>query len=189
MKESSNDFKSAFDQMAKFVFEHCYLEANDKKCFLTEIEFYYHTEEYKDGFCKKEDKQLESNTLFFHYSGVDITFGFESSQPKTKSYGGILVRGVHFIDEPEGENGPLRVLRALLNKNIQEHGVKLKLFVSPTSLKARGLSICRAARIGLREKEWDLNRTFQNAKCRYFIKEATPRPRNYSLGEDVIYKK
>lgn len=185
LNEKFHDLKEkseikAFDEMAKYVFEHCYLVANETKYFLTEIEFYYHANGHEDKFCK-QGKQKESDTLFFHYSGVDITFGCS----KKEEFGGILVRGIESENKKEGVNGPLRVLCALLNENTKDKGLHLKLVVSSKQERTyRKDKILRAARIGLSAKDRE-KQQFQTRPYRYFIKDANPKPKNYSLGAKI----
>lgn len=191
-KFSEDNSKPDFNQMAQYVFEHCYLVANDTKYFLTEIEFYYHANGHEDEFCKKKKEQLKSDTLFFHYSGVDITFGCEKEKEKDKKeYGGILVRGIksenkkESENKEEGENGPLRVLCALLNENTEDRGLHLKLVVSSKQERTyRKDKILRAARIGLSAKDRE-KQQFQTRPYRYFIKDANPKPKEYSKGTEI----
>lgn len=185
-KSGKSKFQEAFNEMAKYVFGHCCLVANGKKYLLTEIEFYYYADAHKDEFCKKNGEQLKSDTLFFHYSGVDITFGKEKDKEKNEECGGILIRGIESVDKDVCENGPLRVLCTLLNKNNAE-GVHVKL---ETSLpEKRECEIYQSLRIGLSVKAWDKDNIFRNAKYRYFIDGAKPTPKNVSSGEKVGYKK
>ena len=94
-KKNSSNILQAFDKMAQYIFNNCYLEANGKKYDVTEIEFYYyqektHEDNYTYGKAKNDPNspQLTSDQCYFHPSGFDLTFG------STTEYGGILVRGL-----------------------------------------------------------------------------------------------
>lgn len=137
VKESNSNpdkyWEDVFQKMAKYVFQNCHLEANGKKYYLTEIEFYYyHKIEHPDLWCYRKpekDGMFPSDSLWFHYSGMDITF---DNKEKNES-GGILIRSIK--DEHGNQtNGPLRSLYKLLNASANGKSVCLNLKLTQSNI-------------------------------------------------------
>lgn len=178
LKESNNEVQHAFDKMAREIFDKYCLNANGTPYYFTEIEFYYHAPDHKDEFCKKHPKQKKTDTLFFHYSGVDITFGGSENE-----YGGILIRAI--TDGKTEMNGPLVSLCALLNGGSDTVSLKIEQCSRPSAGKA----ICRAPRVGLEIKGKYLTekKIHQNKPYRYYIQGANVK--NRPKFEDIIENK
>lgn len=128
-------WEDVFKKMAEYVFQNCHLEANGEKYYLTEIEFYYYSENNKhpDPWCYRQPNKnkdfLPSDALWFHYSGMDITFDNEGND----EYGGILIRSIKDKDGNQ-TNGPLRSLYKLLNASANGKSVCLNLKLTQSNI-------------------------------------------------------
>jgi len=92
---NSNNLDAIFESVAVDLMSNYCFKKNNEKYFFTEIEFYFWSPEFKDDFIhdkKGTTSQCESNKIYHHYSGFDITFGkrFENYTER----GGILLRGL-----------------------------------------------------------------------------------------------
>lgn len=123
LRDNRNDEQTAIEEMAKYVLNNYCLRTGNKRYWFTEIEFYYYTPDHRDPFSKRNPikpqdtkfPEVDSDKLFFHYSGVDISFDSDESDKMKRQYGGILIRGIKSPDDEESVNGPLKVLCHLLN--------------------------------------------------------------------------
>lgn len=112
--QPNGDLSGVFKKFAKYIFENFCIYANKKRYIFTDIEFYYSDEyqgdgKHKDPFCHKDIFHAQTDTLRFHYSGMDIRFGSD------KEFGGILIRGVYPRPDGVNRNGPLISVCSLLN--------------------------------------------------------------------------
>lgn len=80
------------------------IENHEGRYRLTEIEFYWNSDFFKDSSTYNR-KYVDPGHLswFFHYSGVDIALRNED----TNGYGGILVRGIYSINVKLAYKGPM----------------------------------------------------------------------------------
>lgn len=167
------DFEDSFAEMAKHIFKNYCLEANGEKYDFTEIEFYYYSENNKhpDPWCYRQPNKnkafLPSDTLWFHYSGMDITFDNEGND----EYGGILIRSIKDKDGNQ-TNGPLRSLYKLLNASANGKSVCLNL-----KLTQSNISVSMAEpipRYGLNVQTGDKKllekNDYKNRKYRFYLK-------------------
>lgn len=99
----TNEAQPDFKKMAEILFNEFVVETHDAKYRLSEIEFYWNSEQHKDK-CTYERKHVNPNNgeWFFHYSGVDIALKNDLG-----GYGGILIRGIYDITNGNVYNGPL----------------------------------------------------------------------------------
>lgn len=109
-----HQLESSFEKIAHCLFKDYQINANESIYRFLEIEFYYHSENKPDPHTYKATKQKTYGHWYFHYSGIDITFGSENS------YGGILIRSIGKVNpekpvEFEPICGPLRVKNEILN--------------------------------------------------------------------------
>lgn len=109
-----DQLESSFKKIAHSLFKDFQIVANKNIYRFLEIEFYYHSERNPDPHTYKALKQKTKGHWYFHYSGIDITFGSENS------YGGILIRSIGKVNsekpvEFEPICGPLRVKNEILN--------------------------------------------------------------------------
>ena len=140
LRKNGNDEHAAIKKMATYVLHNCCLQVGDKQYELTEIEFYYYAPGHEDPFCKRNPIKLQdtkfpkvdSDKLFFHYSGVDISFDSDDADKMKRQYGGILIRGIKSEDGEEEFNGPLKVLCHLLNTTQRFGGSVLTLGTKKT---------------------------------------------------------
>lgn len=119
----SENMENYFKTIAEKLFNEFIIVANTKNYRLAEIEFYMHHEEkHPDTFIHAKAKgdinearenQKEMGLWYFHYSGIDITFGDGDGD---KRYGSILLRSIIDVENPENPiKGPLKLKDRLLN--------------------------------------------------------------------------
>lgn len=140
LKNNKNNEHTAMIEMADYIFKNCCLQAGDTPYWFTEIEFYYYAPNHRDPFCKRNPikpqdtkfPEVASDKLFFHYSGVDISFDSPELDKMKRQYGGILIRGIKNPDEKGAVSGPLKVLCHLLNKTQQIKDGRLTLQLAPS---------------------------------------------------------
>ena len=143
--EVQSDMTKKFSEIAEKLMNNFVIKANNKDYRLAEIEFYlYEKGKHEDTFIhanvleeKKPNKaaKLQSKMAcwYFHYSGIDITFGNENGR-----FGGILIRSlVSSLVNPTNELvGPLKLKNELLNlyQEIDKSRDFLKLSISKKPL-------------------------------------------------------
>jgi hypothetical protein len=123
---SEDNLKDEFKKLAEQFFFGGYLLVNDKKIYLTDIEFYYH--EDKDGgikdyimYRKDEKDYFTLGSLYAHLSGIDFTF--ENKENKYKA--SVLIRGYKI--EGKQEDRPTYLYNYLLdNFSLFEEGLRIK---------------------------------------------------------------
>ena len=126
-KQSNQTWEQTFSDIAKELFTNWSILANGTEYEIVEMEFYYDSplDKHLDAFIydDKQKRNMRFGTWFFHYSGVDITFGDEM-----QSRGGILIRGIFDRQGNRYILGPLKTLLELLNGNVpvsSENGITL----------------------------------------------------------------
>jgi hypothetical protein len=82
-----------FDRMARYLAFELALKVNDAMYRIVDFEFYAYSHHFKDPFTHKHRQQTQRGQLYFHPSGIDITFGYNVD------YGSILIRGVKRISD------------------------------------------------------------------------------------------
>jgi len=155
------DIETQFDNIAKKLFNETRIVVNNQEYLFTEIEFYvYNAEKHNDPFVHKDDLQLNSNTWYFHGSGVDITIGNKDT------HGGILIRGIKKYNSSEYFDGPLNLLKEIFsNINLLELNQKIGLVISPYIKN----DIIKSKRIGIDQSKDQNGSAFFNKKYRYLI--------------------
>lgn len=118
--EITRDMTIEFRKIADALLNDFAIKANNKVYRLAEIEFYMHVENIhpdtfihakaKNDINEARENQHKMGLWYFHYSGIDLTFGDEK-----KRYGGILIRKVIDIENGESINGPLKLKNRFLN--------------------------------------------------------------------------
>lgn len=99
-----NENLKEFESIAVTLFDKYVVETKEAKYRLTEIEFYWDSENHKDACTYKRHHIIpKTGEWFFHYSGVDIALENE----KLKGYGGILIRSIYNINTKTITKGPL----------------------------------------------------------------------------------
>lgn len=105
---NKNDYQQSFNLIANYLLNCIELHITDKIYELTEIEFYYNSDDHKDTSLHGDDLQKTSNQWYLHNKGrggIDITFG------NNDSYGGILIRGIQEVNSnTDPIDGPLNVM-------------------------------------------------------------------------------
>ncbi|MEI7501369.1 MAG: hypothetical protein WCK84_13095 [Bacteroidota bacterium] len=127
----SRDWDKEFGRIAKILFNNYSIRSNDKRFDIIEVEFYYDSKEHPDPFIyDKTERNKSRGNLFFHYSGVDITFGDETNNIR----GGILIRAIK--DGDKYIIGPLKTMMALLNECPRmDSGKEFHFNLEPKNLK------------------------------------------------------
>lgn len=177
LKKNKNNVQKAISEMATYVLDNYCLHVGDKKYWFTEIEFYYYAENHKDPFCKRNPlkpqdtkcAEIDSNKLFFHYSGIDISFDNTEKNKTKHQYGGILIRGIKSQDRKVDISGPLKVLFYLLNETQQSDGCSLKLCTEVSPFREENKAI---SRYGLSAKDDKDKLKFITMPYRFHLKSA-----------------
>lgn len=86
---------NSFRDIAKKLFNDFKIIVNDTYYRLLDIEFYFYADGvFEDIYAHKHAHQLQNGKWYAHGSGLDITFGNE-----TTNYGGILIRAIAEINK------------------------------------------------------------------------------------------
>ncbi len=109
--DENSNFEEIFKIHAQMLMSQYGLTNGTDTFLLKEIEYYFYDEvKHPDPYVHKNEKQKVAGEYYYHYSGLDITFG------KDEFYGGILIRGVEKIIKTK-ENpifGPIKSISNLL---------------------------------------------------------------------------
>ncbi len=142
-----------FDRIAKLLLCDYYLQVQEESYYLTEVEFYYHSERHPDPFVHLHLQQKENSQWYFHASGVDVCIGNKANN----ATGGVLIRGIKSrAIQKEGKwrytDGPIKVYQQILNSIgtvlLQEN---IKLGFCKRDVKEK-ITISKYHRIGLNPK-------------------------------------
>lgn len=163
-KKPKQDHHEWFNSIAKELMNNWSLSVGKSKYRLTEIEFYYNDKKHDDRYAHNHDQQLTRGQWYFHGSGVDITFGDESSN----AYGGILIRGIQNDNTKVYIDGSLKVVTEIF----KEFGSISSLSTDFGLVKAKHDSEVpvRCARVGLNPSKDEIH----NAKPYRFIIKINP---------------
>ena len=101
---TGSEHQGRCDAIALSLFNHYTLRRDGALCRFMELEVYLHDTDYPDPFCHTHDDQLNRETLYWHYSGVDVTMG-----KKPIHYCGVLVRGIEQVEAGTFVFGPGKV--------------------------------------------------------------------------------
>ncbi|MDD2699365.1 MAG: hypothetical protein PHF17_11245 [Arcobacteraceae bacterium] len=161
------DFEEIFKTHAEELMSQ-YALTNEKETFLfKEIEYYFYDEtRHPDPYVHGSCKQKFCGEYYYHYSGLDITFGNGNYS------GGILIRGISkIVDNKEEEEpifGPKNSLKRMLcsklnggtykysDKNTQGYCIK----VCKLKLPLKNITLFSSVRFGLYVHEDDLNKDY-----------------------------
>ncbi len=157
--------EASFDQIARALFQNCYIRIHQSDYQLTEIEFYYyHPQKHPDIYVHKNAVQLKLGNWYFHGSGLDITFG----QKAKGIYGGILLRGIKNLSTGQYCSGPINTLRELM-RNFQLITAAHQMQLVEAQI-AKQKDIIKAPRIGLNPKrDQEANSNYWSRPYRYLI--------------------
>ncbi|EOR96409.1 hypothetical protein ADIARSV_0409 [Arcticibacter svalbardensis MN12-7] len=177
--ESQKTILASFDTIADKFSKDIQLKVNDEYYRIVDFEFYTYSEKLPDPHTYKNDLQLQSNKLYLHGSGIDITFG------DGKNYGGILIRSVVKLyggSDPKSGfmkkqyDGPQKVATELFsNFNLLNgKGVNTIQFLDIEGHNqdcsfVPGMSMLKTSRFGLTPKANDPLGFYLNLKLRYVI--------------------
>jgi hypothetical protein len=116
-----NQIDERFEEIAKLLFEACFIQKGDDRYEFLEIEFYYYTKGFEDIIAYPRD--VEAGKWFFHNSGVDISLESKCEnincysnkrKPDNDYFGGVLIRSL-LKNESEIITGPLKCNWALFD--------------------------------------------------------------------------
>ncbi|MGF6906920.1 hypothetical protein [Fusobacterium sp. PH5-44] len=187
-KVEQDKIEEIFDKVASEFLTKYIIIASQSKYYLTEIEFYYHSNIHPDPYVHRNKRQLKFCNWYFHRfkkiesflnfsrNGMDITFGDEENN----IYGSILIRKIKNIKTKEITSGINRVVKKLI-KNIENEettllatGENVNIF-DETQLLYIGLSsetihipVNKSTRTGLSKKENLLFKEYYNKNYHYF---------------------
>ncbi|QOP45888.1 hypothetical protein [Sulfurimonas paralvinellae] len=109
IKDNEYDFSS----IAELLLNNSILKIAEESFYITEIEFYFYSNNHSNCSIHKSEYQLFSNTWYVHTKGrggLDITFGNKDK----KEFGGILIRGIKSVTTNQYIDGPTNVLKHIL---------------------------------------------------------------------------
>lgn len=172
--QSEKDMTNQFTEIANNLMNYFVIRANRKDYRLAEIEFYlYEKDKHKDDFIhakiikdKPNDSakhQIKMGCWYFHYSGIDLTFGNGKNR-----FGGILIRSLVALDvKSKPIIGPLKLKNHLLNQYefLNQSRDFLKLVYDEKILKE---TIIPMQRIGLGTTG---NGMYKNHKYRFVVSQ------------------
>lgn len=118
LQVNNDKIEQSFERIANDLMNKYFIQINDSRYRITEIEFYVKGEDHDDKYTHGHKLQKESGRWYFHGSGVDITFG------NSKMFGGILIRAIYNCNTKINESeryvyGPLNVITELFS-NLKE---------------------------------------------------------------------
>jgi hypothetical protein len=120
-KENEEGFK----EIAQKLFNEIAIQTHDSIYRLTEIEFYWTSQNHNDK-STYERRHVNPNQgeWFFHYSGVDIAL----KNDEIGGYGGILIRGIFDLNNQKPYKGPLVCLMRLFSgTSVFQQSIQTKL--------------------------------------------------------------
>jgi len=150
--DNESTILKSFEEIATELINQYCISVESKKYRILELEFYfYHEEKFRDCFTYRKEEQKTNGEWYFHYSGIDITFGSKHS------WGGILLRSIGEMDDNNKITnvicGPLKLKNVLLNNfhSIFQDSITFKLekIILPTK------DLFKSSRIGLTLKGKD----------------------------------
>ena len=159
------DQQNPFDALAHLLMNNHGIMSGDYIYSITEIEFYFHSEEHADPYTHCDDEQFTSCKWYFNGMGLDLTFGNKGK----KIHGGILIRGIKKSgDKPLYINGPSNVLKELFScyEDAFTAGSGIHLIELPNENIVDKSELYRAKRVGLPHRKDDTN-NFRDRKYRY----------------------
>ena len=157
-----------FRECAEFLMKNCILKTKAQQYRFVELEFYKHSEKkHPDNFCHCEKPQLEFGKWYFHWAGIDITFGKKNLlNEKENVFGGILIRGIKKNKSGEYTSGPLNVLKEAMSNfgSITDENSVFKVEVLREQNPAK---IFQIHRHGLPDKNFEGVEKFREARYRF----------------------
>ena len=109
LEKGVNGLEEKFDEIAKILLTKTKIVKGIREYYITDIEFYLYCDGHEDIITYP--RNCEAGEWFFHDSGVDISFGSNSSFedgkakiPNNSFFGGILLRGISLIENKDSSN-------------------------------------------------------------------------------------
>ena len=109
LENGVNGLEEKFDEIAKILLTKTKIVKGIREYYITDIEFYLYCDGHEDIITYP--RSCEAGDWFFHDSGVDISFGSNSSFEDGKAilknnsfFGGILLRGISLIENKDSSN-------------------------------------------------------------------------------------
>lgn len=176
MKDIAIDFKSidsikkGIEEIKEYLKNHALVIGNSNYV-ITEFEFYIKTSDkniHYDEYTYEDPRHLTKGKFFLHASGLDITFGDETT------YAGVLLRGaikLSSIDSPRESsiekyiNGPINLADELVHQIDIENGTSIGF--KPIDLTSITLADAWGPRVGLKKDKIKGCNDFINQNLRY----------------------
>ena len=121
--QNDQEVEKSFDRIAKDLFNNYLLNIQGNRYRLTEIEFYYKSDNHKDSYTHENERQLTKDNWYFHrfknpekykkvpVKGLDLTIGNKNKN----IYGGILIRGIKDIKNNDIIDGPGKIVNKIID--------------------------------------------------------------------------
>ncbi|SKB40792.1 hypothetical protein SAMN05660841_00353 [Sphingobacterium nematocida] len=176
MKDIAIDFNSTssiekgIEAIKDYLKSHALVIGNSNYV-ITEFEFYIMTPEngvHHDQYTYKHERHLTKGKLFLHASGLDITFGNDTT------YAGVLLRGaikLSSIDTPTEDaiekyiNGPINLADELVHQIDIENGITIGF--QPVNLENISFVDTWGPRVGLKKGKFEGYKNFIDRNLRY----------------------
>ncbi|NOZ34074.1 MAG: hypothetical protein GXO80_02115 [Chlorobi bacterium] len=178
---NDKNIETEFKKLADLILLQKELIVNDAHFNFTEIEFYYYSDIHQDTFTHKHDES--AGKWRFHNQGFDITLRGDSG------FGGILIRGVEFIDVFGNKfiNGPRRVLFSIM-EHLNSVDIPNNRFGIIDKDKV-DLFIFKTFRHGLNKPnphlKSDKTEDFKNAKYRFIVNPQSFNKKQFDDSEKI----
>jgi hypothetical protein len=152
-----------FERIASILLNKCAIQTHETLFRLTDIEFYWNSQNHIDhSTYKRKYVDPKNGEWFFHYSGVDIALRNDA----IGGYGGILIRGIYGFDEAISKHykGPMICAMKLFSgTDAFSHSIKTKII----DHNFEQLKIEKGSRVGLGENA--IKSGTESLKYRYYI--------------------
>ena len=160
--KSDPQIEATFSCVAENLLRKGMITVDHRKYLLTEIEFYYWSENHPDPYVHKHPNQLKTGLWYFHDVGQDLTFGSNGS------YGGILLRAIASQDLVNYVDGPVKTFDEIFNSELvldREHTFRIDLSDKP--LLEQEVEISDFPRVGMYPKGRDHDEQYLFKPYRY----------------------
>jgi hypothetical protein len=152
-----------FDNIAKYLMRNTCIFAGDAQYAIVELEFYYHSDAHPDPYVYCDEEQLTCGKWFCNGTGLDITFG----EPR-KDYGGILIRGMKRLNEPQSYiSGPSTIFKELFSKTSKVTNKNSFFYLGEMDAEMNNTEFIRSERIGLSQKKEEDTKNYLEKEYRY----------------------
>jgi hypothetical protein len=150
----TNPTETEFEKIAQILFDNYAIQTHSAKYRMSELEFYWNSENHKDNSTyKRNHVDPKSGEWFFHYSGVDIALKNEESG----GYGGILIRSIYDISNKIITKGPMVCAMKLFSGTNAFEKESIKTYITQYSFNKSDITKKPRVGLGKNAKENDAN--------------------------------